>query len=80
MPNIHETFHVYLYKVALIEVIHDGLKYFDDQKEGTYQELINYLRSEIEMGNTKGWTPYANFESSFRWKIIDEDIVFHIDS
>jgi len=78
MSNVHELFHVYLHTDGLVEVEHDGLNSFDDQKEGTYQELIDYLREQVHLGKTEGWTPYANFESAFKWRLLDEDIVFNI--
>ena len=48
----------------------DTGKPFKDQKDGT-TELKKWLAEEIVYrGQTQGFVPYNNFESSFNWRVV----------
>ena len=71
--RIKETFNLtisWLDWKYTVEVVNDGIEKFEDQAEGSMQHLIDYIRVQIDAGKRKGWTPYANFESSVHWRIL----------
>ena len=50
------------------EVQNDGIKKFKNQNPQALPDMEDFITEQVRKGETTGWLPYANFESSIEWK------------
>lgn len=70
MARINETFELEV-NGKTVRVTNDGIKKFEDQSEQSRKDLKEWIGEELDKGETKGWTPYSNFESSVEFELVN---------
>lgn len=55
-----------------VKVVNDGILAYKKWSEESVQALHEVLEEDIQDGKTKGFIPYANFEASITWNIVEK--------
>lgn len=54
-----------------IEALHEGLKKFEDQVEGSLDVLKSAIEQDLNANKNEGFIPYCNFECGIDWKVLE---------
>lgn len=53
-----------------VEIIHEGVKRISDMRKESRDEIVEWIKSEIKLGEEYGFIPYGNFEYSIEFRLV----------